>query len=197
MPQFIATAERRLLHRRVIDVQVFARNDDLYEVQATLVDTKTRDITLAQGIRKAGEPVHDMALDLIVDAQLNIKAARSETHWMPYPGACDQHGQAYERLVGLNLLKGFRLGIKDRLSGVRGCTHLTEMCQVLPTAVIQAFAGLVIDTREGSPSGAPPFQIDRCHALRGDAPVVQTYYPRWYRGRPETPEVPAMPAISS
>ncbi len=172
---------RRLLHRRALDVQVYARDDGLYEVEATLSDTKTRDIPMAGGTRHAGEPIHDMVLQLVIDTELTIHEAGSQTRWMPYPGACDQHGDAYARLVGLNLLKGFRLGVKERLAGTRGCTHLTELCQILPTAVIQAFAGLVIDTREGDGSGQPPFQLDKCHALRRDGAVVRTHYPRWYR----------------
>ena len=121
-----------------------------------------------------------MLLRLVVDRELNIVQAGSETLWMPYPDVCSEHGDAYARLVGLNLLKGFRLKVLERLRGVQGCTHLTELSQVLPTAVIQAFAGEVIDTRNGI-DGAAPFQIDRCHALRADGPVVRQYYPRWYR----------------
>lgn len=195
-----STAERRLLHRRSIDAQVYARDDGLFEVEAVLRDTKTRDIPMANGLRRAGEPIHDMLLRLVVDAQLNVLAASSETRWMPYPGACGEHGHAYERLVGLNLLKGFRAGVKERLAGVKGCTHLTELSQVLPTAVIQAFAGIVIDTREGDAgTGQPPFQIDKCHALRSDGVVVQTHYPRWYRGGQAVPTAAAAvsPASSS
>lgn len=186
------------MHRRAIDVQVFARDDGLFEVDASLQDTKTRDIPLAAEVRRAGEPIHDMRLRLVVDAKLNILDARSETLWMPYPGSCDQHGDAYARLVGLNLLKGFRQGVKERLSGTQGCTHLSELCLVLPTAVIQAFAGVVIDTREGHADGSPPFQIDRCHALRSDGAVVHTHYPRWYRGgRAATAAAATAPASSS
>lgn len=190
--------QRRLLHRRALDVQVYARDDGLYEVEGRLTDTKTRDIPMAGGTRHAGEPIHDMVLHLIVDAQLNIHFASSETRWMPYPGACDQHGDAYQRLVGLNLMKGFRLGVKDRLAGIKGCTHLTELCQVLPTAVIQAFAGLVIDTRDGDGSGAPPFQLDKCHALRRDGATVLSHYPRWFRnGEAVAAPTDAGPAASS
>lgn len=177
-----AAPARQLKHRRCIDVQVFARDDGLWEVDARLTDTKTRDIPMATGPRRAGEPIHEMLLRLVVNRDLDILQAGSETLWMPYPGHCADHGDAYARLVGLNLLKGFRLKVLERLRGVEGCTHLTELAQVLPTAVIQAFAGEVIDTREGSGS-EPPFQIDRCHALRADGPVVRQYYPRWYRTR--------------
>ena len=176
-----SSPSRHLLHRRALDVQVYARDDGLFDVEARLTDTKARDITLADGLRRAGEPVHDMVLNLAVDTALNIHEASSQTRWMPYPGACDEHGRAYERLIGLNLMKGFRLGVKERLAGIKGCTHLTELCQILPTAVIQAFAGIVIDTREGDASGAPPFQLDKCHALRRDGATVLSHYPRWYR----------------
>nr|WP_255501281.1 DUF2889 domain-containing protein [Mitsuaria sp. WAJ17] len=179
--------ERQLMHRRAIAVQVYSRADGLFEVEAELQDSKTRDIPLAGGIRRAGEPVHDMGLWLVVDRHLGILAATSGTRWMPYPGQCDQHGDAYRQLVGLNLMNGFRAAVKQRLAGVKGCTHLTELCQHLPTAVIQAFAGVVLDVREGTEDGAPPFQIDRCHALRSDGAVVQTHYPRWYRGAAVTP----------
>lgn len=173
--------ERKLIHRRSIDVHVYAREDGLWELDAQLQDIKARDITLANQLRRAGEPVHDMLLRLVVDSQLNILAAGAATHWMPYPGQCDDHDNAYAKLVGLNLLKGFRRDLSARLGGVQGCTHLTELCLVLPTAVIQAFAGIVLDTHQGDGDGKPPFQIDRCHALSRDGEVVRTFYPRWYR----------------
>jgi hypothetical protein len=207
MPASHPTVTRRLLHRRALDVQVFARDDGLFDVEASLADTKTHDVPLAGTPRKAGDPIHQMRLLLTVDAELNITSATSQTLWMPYPGACDAHGDAYVRLVGLNLMKGFRQAVNERLSGTRGCTHLTELCQVLPTAVIQAMAGSVIDTRErphahataaqpperaespsggpspsreGDPAGPPPFQLDRCHALRRDGATVAKFYPRWH-----------------
>jgi hypothetical protein len=173
-----AAAQRQLKHRRQFDVQVFARGDGLWEVDATLVDTKTRDARLAGEVRRAGTPIHEMQLRLVVDERLNILEAGSETRWMPYPGQCTEHGDAYERLVGVNLAKGFRQALRERVGGVLGCTHITELAQVLPTALIQAFAGEVIDTRGAD--GTRPFQIDRCHALRGDGEVVRLHYPRWY-----------------
>ena len=176
-----AAPDRQLRHRRSIDVEVFARGGGLWEIDARLVDTKTRDVTLASATRRAGEPIHDMLLRLVIDEQFTILEAGSETTWMPYLNECDAHGEAYGRLVGLNLMKGFRRDVRERLGGVLGCTHITELTQVLPTAVVQAFAGDVLNTREGQASDAPPFQINRCHALRADGPSVKTYYPQWFR----------------
>jgi hypothetical protein len=186
MPSAYPFIPRRPLHRRALDVQVFARDDGLFDVEASLVDTKSHDVPLAGVPRKAGDPIHEMHLHLTVDTTLTVTAASSDTLWMPYAGACAEHGDAYARLVGLNLLKGFRQAVAERLSGTRGCTHLTELCQVLPTAVIQAMAGSVIDTREGDGDGNPPFQLDRCHALRRDGATVAQFYPRWHLATPES-----------
>ena len=176
-----ASLQRTLKHRRSIDVQVFSRGNGLWEVDAHICDIKTRDAKLAGGVRLAGQPIHDMLLRVVIDEQFNILESGAQTNWMPYTGSCDQHGDAYSQLVGLNLLKGFYSNVKARLGGVRGCTHLTELTQVLPTAVVQAFAGEVMDIREGAAEDVPPFQINRCHALKDDAPAVQRYYPRWYK----------------
>ncbi len=176
-----AAPERTLKHRRCIEVEVFSRGNGLWEVDAHISDIKTRDAPLAGGVRRAGEPIHDMLLRLVVDEDFNILESGAETRQMPYPGLCDQHGDAYGRLVGLNLLKGFRAAVKERLGGVQGCTHITEMGQLLPTAVVQAFVGEVKDNREPASAERRPFQIDGCHALRADGEAVRTYYPRWYR----------------
>jgi hypothetical protein len=177
-----AAPERQLKHTRHIDVQVYARGNGLWEVDAVITDVKTRDTELADRIRRAGEPIHDMLLRLVVDEQFNVVEAGSETRGMPYPGVCGEHGDAYAQLAGLNLMRGFRYAVYERLGGVAGCTHLTELTQVLPTAVVQAFAGDVFNTRGNEADAQQPFQLDRCHALRTDGPTVKVHYPRWYRG---------------
>ena len=181
-----AAPERELKHRRSIYVQIFARGNGLWEVDAHITDVRTRDAHMVNGVLPAGRPIHDMLLRLVVDERMNVVEAGAQTDAMPYPGQCNAYGDMYGRLVGLNLLKGFRHAVRERLGGVQGCTHITELTQVLPTAVVQAFAGEVIDTHGASETSQQPFQIDRCHALRADGPTVQTYYPRWYRApKPE------------
>ena len=176
-----AAPARTLQHRRSIAIDIFARGNGLWEVDAQLTDLRTRESRLPSGPRPAGQPIHDMLLRLVIDERFNIVEAGAETRGMPYPGMCDDYGDAYGRLVGLNLMRRFRQGVKERLGGTRGCTHITEMTQDLPTAVVQAFAGTVIDTRGDADAAEQPFQIDRCHALRADGEAVRIHYPRWYR----------------
>ena len=186
-----AASERQLKHRRSIDVQIYARGNGLWEVDAHITDVRPVTTQMVTGPLPAGEPIHDMLLRLVVDEQCNIVEAGAQTTAMPYPGQCDTYGDVYGRLVGLNLMKGFRQAVKERVGGAQACTHITELAQVLPTAVVQAFAGEVIDTRGASADSTQPFQIDRCHALRANGPTVQAYYPRWYRAaKTETAPTP-------
>ena len=186
MPLPTPAAHRQLRHRRTIDVQIFARGDGFWEVDAQLVDLKTRALHTSAGPRPPSRPIHDLLLRLVVDEKLNIVEAGSASTWVPHGAHCDDHGDAYAGLAGLNLLQGFRRAAQERLGGVRGCTHLTELAQVLPTAVIQAFAGEVIDTSGSGPDAKQPFQIDRCHALRAEGEAVRLHYPRWHRKRDDS-----------
>ena len=182
----IAAPERQLSHQRSIDVSVFSRGTGLWEVDATVRDVRAQDASTATGVLPAGQPIHDMLLRLVVDEQFNVIEAGARTDARPYPGACENHGDTYGQLVGLNLMRGFRRAVRERVGGVKGCTHITELSQVLPTAVMQAFAGHVVDVRGREADSTQPMQIDGCHALRADGAVVATYYPRWHRdpGRP-------------
>lgn len=206
-PAAPSSPNRRLVHRRSLSIEVYAREDGLWDLQAELRDVKTRDLTLSERIRPAGIPVHDMLLIVTIDDALDIVDARSHTLFSPYD-TCGDHDDAYRRLIGLNLLRGFRSAVRERLGGVLGCTHLTELTQVLPTAAIQGLAGLAtITLPEPQESAGPPqtflipsgggsasrprgrldteraagmpFQLNRCRALRLDSPAVAEFYPRW------------------
>lgn len=184
MPLSVPASPRILKHTRAIQIAAFARDDGLWDIDAHITDIKTRDIQLATGIRPAGMPLHDLWLRLTIDTQLTVVDAEAVSDAVPYPGFCNTIGPAYKQLIGLNLLRGFRKQLSERLGGVLGCTHLTELAQVLPTAAIQAFAGDVINTRDGDHNDGQqtqPFQLDRCHALRTDGAAVAQYYPRWAR----------------
>ncbi len=179
MPLPPADPQRQLKHQRSIQVQAYARPDGLWEVDAFVRDAKTRPTGHPGRERPAGEPIHDLHLRIVVDTDFQILQSGAESRSTPYPGHCDQHGDRYAALVGLNLMKGFKRAVRERLGGVRGCTHLTELADVLPTAVVQAFAGEVL--RVEPDSDTRPFQLDRCHALATDGEAVRIHYPRWFR----------------
>jgi hypothetical protein len=177
-------APRTLRHTRTIEVAAYSREDGLWDLDASIRDVKTRDIQLASGLRAGGTPIHDLKLRVTIDRAFNIVAADAASDAVPYPGMCNTIGPAYQALVGLNLMQHFRLHLKDKLHGVLGCTHLSELALVLPTAAVQAYANEILPTHEGIDSVddgtvTRPFQLDRCHALRIDGPAVAKFYPRW------------------
>ena len=174
---------RVLRHARSIEAQAFEREDGLWDIDTRITDTKTRVAHLASGDRLPGSPIHDLWLRVTIDTRLTIVDAESVSVAVPYPGYCDSVSPAYKKLIGLNLMRSFRKELRERLAGTAGCTHLTELAGVLPTAAIQAFAGDVLPTGDkGSDEDMTqtPFQLDRCHALRRDGPAVKKYYPRWF-----------------
>ena len=166
------------MHTRRATYEGFRRDDGLFDIDAHLADVKDLDFPLLTGVRTAGEPIHDMHVRLTIDHNFTIVAIETRTDRMPYPGACDRITPDYNKLVGANLLKGFRRRLHDLMGGVYGCTHITELLGYLPTAAVQTFAGL----RRVEETPDKPFQLDRCHALETTTDTVRTFYPKWYRG---------------
>ena len=177
-PLSLPKVPRERLHCRAVTYDGFSRDDGLFDIEAHLVDTKDHDYPLLTGIRPAGFPIHDMWARITIDASAIIRDVEVVTDAMPYPGACDRITPDYRKLIGANLLAGFRKHLHDVMGRVKGCTHITEMLANLPTAAIQMFAGL----RRENQGDEKPFQLDRCHALDTTTDTVRRYYPKWYRG---------------
>jgi len=178
MPLSSPAVDRSRLHVRAVTYEGYRCGDDLFDIEGHLTDVKDHDYALLTGVRRAGEPVHDMWIRLTIGGDYLIRAIEVRTDEMPYPGACDLITPAYDKLVGASLLHGFRRTLQEAMGGVRGCSHLTELLSHAPTAAIQMFAGL----RREIEGDERPFQLDRCHALETTTETVRRYYPRWYRG---------------
>ena len=179
MPLTPSPVTRTRLHTRRITFEGFQRGDGLFDIEGHLTDTKDHDYALLAGVKPAGVAIHDMWARVTVGRDYVVRRVEVRTDGMPYPNACDRIEPAYEKLVGANLLHGFRKTLYDAMGGVHGCSHVTELLAQLPTAAIQMFAGL---RREIEPGEGKPFQLDRCHALETRSDTVRRYYPQWYRG---------------
>ncbi|CAG4890655.1 DUF2889 domain-containing protein [Paraburkholderia saeva] len=144
---------RQLRHRRAIRAEAYEREDGLWDIEACLTDEKPRDVVLASGVRPNGLPIHELWLRITIDRKLNVVDAEASSDWVPYPGICQTASPAYRALIGLNLFNNFRRDASRLLGGTAGCTHLTELCAIMPTAAIQAFAGDVWNTNSGDAPG--------------------------------------------
>ncbi|MFJ2989266.1 DUF2889 domain-containing protein [Collimonas sp. NPDC087041] len=172
---------RALKHTRAIHVEAFVRDDGLWDIDAHVTDTKPFDLPLPSGNLPAGAPLHSLWLRLTLDREFVVVDVEANSEAVPYPGYCNTIGPDYKRLIGLSLVKGFRHALKERIGGALGCTHLTELAQILPTAALQAFGGEVNRPNVSDPLAEQkkPPQLDRCHALRSEGAVVAKYYPKW------------------
>lgn len=179
MPLPTPTAARSRLHTRTIALDGWRRADGHYEIEARLVDLKHVDYRIASGLKPAGTPIHDMTVRVAVDREFNILEAAAVTDEMPFVGGCDRIHPNYGRLVGMNLVRGFRRAVGEMFGEVNGCAHITELLMSLPTAAIQTMA---TDYDETAHPETRPFQLDHCHAMESTTETVRRFYPRWYRG---------------
>jgi len=178
MPLSPPKCARTPAHLRQITVEGFRRDDGLLELEACLRDTKAQDYRLASGVRRAGDPVHEMRVRITIDESFTIVDAEATSDHVPYTGQCDTIGPAYRQLIGLNLVRGFRRTVGEMFGDVRGCSHMTELLMSLPTAAVQTYATFI---RDNAATEQKPFQLDKCHALDSAGEAVRRYYPKWYR----------------
>ncbi|MRD73234.1 DUF2889 domain-containing protein [Rhodocyclus tenuis] len=179
MPLPPPSVDRTRKHVRRVELAGFKREDGYWDIEARITDVKDHDYFLSSGLRPQGSPVHDMSVRVTIDRHMTIVAAEACSDATPYAGYCDTIAPAYERVVGLNLFRGFRSAVKSLFGDLRGCSHLTELLMHLPTAALQTLASEVQDNAGGD-SAHKPFQLDRCHALDAHGEAVRRYYPRWY-----------------
>ncbi|NLP63461.1 DUF2889 domain-containing protein [Paraburkholderia sacchari] len=171
-----AAAPRRLAHTRHIICVGYARDDGLYDIEATMTDTRGYDSRLLLTTLPAGDALHDMRFTITVNSALVIQAACAHTGAAPTP-YCDRINEAYAKLVGIGLGGGFMKEVRARVGGTRGCTHLTELLGPMATTAFQTVMGLrnrVKAAASEDAGGAPPLSLlGTCHPWREGGEVVQ------------------------
>lgn len=169
---------RQLVHTRRIECMGFKRDDGLFEIEGHIRDTKADDSDLLFKTVPAGSPIHDMRIVVTIDSNLLIHRIEAHTHSAP-SRFCTEINAAYAGLVGVTIGAGFMKEVKSRLSGPKGCTHLTELLGPIATTAIQTLMGwhktAPVRSEAAAPSvGAPSHpMVDTCHAWRAGGEVVQ------------------------
>lgn len=135
-------ADLDLIHSRRYETRVYQLSDEELLVRAAVSDTKP------PGLYIAGDPeeleIHQMQLELRVSyPKLVITAARVvfETH--PHTG-CPLIAEAYSKLVGLSITRGFSARVRELFGGNRGCTHTNALLQAMAPAVVQSVWSLSV-----------------------------------------------------
>lgn len=169
-------APRSPKHLRSIEIHGFVRDDGLFEIEGHLLDRWAQSISFPGGHRAADEPIHSMRVRLTFDSNRRIVDAEASSDAVPLPGTCDAIGPHYRNLIGVEIGPGFRGRARALFSGLKGCTHLTELVGTMGTSAYQTLGG----STEPDPD-VRPFQLDGCHALDVTGDAVATFYPKWHR----------------
>lgn len=182
MPLPESPSPRVLKHTRSVQVQYYLREDELWDIDAHFTDVKPFSLEVASFVIPANKPVHDLWLRITTNAQGTIVDVVTAFDHIPFEGQCEGAAPQYKKLIGLSILKGFRHALKERLSGVDGCTHMNELAELLPAVAAQVFIFGEQETRQKAGidmADNKPFHLDGCHALRTDGPTVAEFYSRW------------------
>lgn len=175
----LGSSARKPIHTRSITMNSFLREDGLWELEANLVDVKAYDFPTKQsGMHRAGDPVHDMTIVLLVTRDGAITDVQARYAAAPYGPACMAIEEAYRGLIGLHLLRQFRNAVRERFGRIDGCTHMSELVVLLPTVFVQSLSAQ--RREQAQQAGRKPFQLDGCHALALTSPTVREFYPEWY-----------------
>jgi hypothetical protein len=183
-------APREHLHTRRIETRGYRREDDLWDIEGTLVDTKTYAFwSHAHGDMAAGQPVHDMTIRLTIDDELVIHEAVGCMDHTPYP-ICGNAAFNVEDLKGLKIGPGWTRRAHKLMGGRRGCTHLFELLRPIATTCFQTMSGSRFrEDKEHNTKptnvGKRPCFIDSCNAFAADGDIVKDFWPQFYEGRSE------------
>jgi len=174
---------RNHLHSREIQCRGFKRDDGLWDIEGSIIDTKTYSFNnIDRGSVGAGEPVHYMAIRLTLDDGLLIHAAEAVTEASPYR-ICGNITPTFERLKGLTIGAGWRKEVMRLMGGVIGCTHLRDLL-IGPLAVTAMQTVIAAHKRRHSADETtkPPI-IDSCYAYATDGPIVERQWPQHHVGK--------------
>ena len=119
MPLPVSEVERELTHTRRVRYEGYKRVDGLWDIEAHLLDTKNHDFHLKTGVRRAGQPIHDMWIRITIDRELNIVDAQATMDAIQaisglkvnYFALIDLKG--FQRLI--NAVGGVTINVKTRV----------------------------------------------------------------------------------
>ena len=187
---------RQHLHTRTIDLTGYHRDDNLWDIEAHIVDKKTYTYDNKwRGTVSSGLPVHDMSIRLTIDWELVVKEVEVVMDVQPYDICSDVLGN-FQAIVGLKIGAGWNRRVREVVGGVLGCTHLAELLGPLATVTFQTLSadyarelmGLEPAPRGEMEAEEEPFMLNGCFTWSPQSPIVKEDFPNYYQA-PEVIEV--------
>jgi hypothetical protein len=145
------------IYHRTKETNIYRLSEDRYLIEAVLQDE-----------------VHDVHAEVeILHPSLEIVAARSEVRNGPFTTVCNMTHPNIERLVGLEVARGFTVEARRRVGGPSGCHRVSELVVEIAQAAYQLhfvvfFSKVPREQREG---GDDPAR--RHHAVLNSIPGMR------------------------
>ncbi|WP_339777926.1 DUF2889 domain-containing protein [uncultured Thalassospira sp.] len=186
-------APREHIHTRKITCTGYRRADGLWDIEGHITDVKTYGFAnYDRGEIPAGVPIHQMWLRITVGNDMVITDAEAVTDHAPF-AACGEIAPNYKKLVGLKIGTGLKRQIRERVGGIHGCTHLTELMGPVATTAFQTIFPIRAreaaekQQRQEQEGMATPRKrenplVNSCHGWRSDGAAVKRIAPDNYTG---------------
>jgi hypothetical protein len=190
---------RRHIHTRHVTCCGYRRDDGLWDIEGHLTDVKTYGFhTVHRGEIEPGDPVHGMRIRLTITDDFVVTAIEAVIEKSPFD-ICGGITGAFQQLVGLTIGAGWTRAIKERLAGIKGCTHLTELLAPIATTAFQTIYPVLVRERAAAAAiaaaaaeaegrkplpAARPALLDVCHVFDSSGAFVREHWPDHYTGGP-------------
>ena len=183
MTELPPPANRVEIHNRRLEFRCFHRDDGLWDIEATLLDTKPYVVRRKHGQHEAGEPIHRMKVCLTINDDMIVQDIAAVMENTPY-AECVSAVEPMRAVIGLTMGAGWRRAVDGVLGGIVGCTHMRELLYNAATVAYQSLpshrAHLTKTSEHGSDLSPPP-HLDKCKSWAIDGPVVKRELPQFYR----------------
>ena len=173
---------RKLAHTRVVTCQGYHRQDDLWDIEGRIVDTKPYRFENHDrgGWIEAKEALHDISIRLTVNIELEVIDAVAVIDASPY-NYCKSVKDVARNLIGLRIAPGWTKKSRLAMGSHRGCTHLTELLGPVATTAIQTIISEKIRRSKGTSGKRQNDLLNSCYSYAEDSPVVKSHWPEYYR----------------
>ena len=177
--------KRKLLHNRNISLKGYLRDDELFEIEAELLDTKNYDFqNHDRGTIKKNEPIHQMKINLVLDENLFVIDAEAKTENSPY-SICKNANSNFKKIIGLQIKSGWKKEITKLIGATNGCTHITGLLSSVATAAFQTIYPYKSKQKKEnetilSQNLKKPILLETCHAFNPKSEVVKRLWPKWH-----------------
>lgn len=157
-----------------MDFRGYRRDDGLFDIECTLLDTKGMDVPLlgVDRVVTAGEPMHDMSIRMRVNDDLEVVHIEASSDATPY-AICPEAVASLQTVKGMRIGAGWTYAIKRQLVGAASCTHLAEMLIAMGTAAYQTVVPYNRLHGKETPGFSLEKKVNSCYAYAAERPLIR------------------------